>query len=316
MVQLLLPLFQNTAEVVVVKTHEVREAWHWLLKNMSPRPDQNCSLCIYDLKVWSDADGQQPLSPTDLIGMMLGRLYLTSELGDLGAIINMVNGADAQDIIVPAGDLDEDVRNVIESRKRFRDGLSEHLAFWVCLATAAQLCSDGSKFACILPHVQVDDKGPDGLFLLVGLTSKVELQSVKNSEKDPAYLLSTKFFQKKGRVSSSARKRLLEEFHRFAYQRTGFTRLDRALSDLCERLGVHTDQRIRIALLSSTSCSYNAVVVADHQYARHDLFEGYQHVTKDAEHRVATYIGSTSWAKVAEIVRQSVLQTLKNSGYL
>jgi hypothetical protein len=317
MVQLPLPLFQDIInEVVVVKKREVRKAWVWLLRNMSPRPDQNSGLCVYDLKVWGGADAQQPLSPTHLIGTMLGHLYLTSELGDLGAIINMVNGADAQDVIVPAGNLDEDVKNVIISRKRFRDGLSEHLAFWVCLATAAQLCNDGSRFACILPHVQAEDKGPDGLFLLVGLTNKVELQSVKNSGKDPLYLLSTRSFQKGGRVSSSARKRLLEEFYKFAYQRSGFTRLDRALSDLCKHLDVQADQKIRMALLSNTLCSYNAIVVADHQYAKQDLFKGYQYITQDVERRIATYIGSTSWAKVAEIVRRSVLQILKRSGLL
>lgn len=314
MEQLPLPLFQGTNGIIVVRKHEVREAWNWLLENISPRPDQHCDVCIYDLKVWGSTDVKQPLSPMDSVGAVLGRLYLTSELGDLGAIINMVNGADAQDVIVPPGDLDEDVKNVIKSKKRFRDGLSEHLAFWVCLATATQLYNDGSKFACVLPHVQAEDKGPDGLFLLVGLTTKVELQSVKNSKNDPSYLLSTKSFQKKGQVSSNARKRLLEEFYKFANQQSGFTRLSQRLSDLCGYLGVQADQKIRMALLSNTSCSYNAVVVADHQYARPDLFKGYQHVTRDIEHRIATYIGSTSWVEVAEATRQVVLQILKQSG--
>ncbi len=60
-------------------------------------------------------------------------------------------------------------------------------------------------------------------------------------------------------------------------------------------------------------CSYNAVIVADHQYAKAELFEGYAHVTYDVKRRIATYIGSTEWIAVAEETRKFVLAALRKS---
>jgi hypothetical protein len=317
MEQLPLPLHGDIAEITIVNGHELLDAWNWLVENMSPRPRQDDGLCIYDLKLWGGVSTRQPLEPSYCIMCALGHLYLASELGDLNAILDMVHGNSAQDIIVPTGRLDADVRKVVESKRRFRTALSEHLAFWVRLATGAQTedCSK-SKFACSLPHVQPEDKGPDGLFLSTGEVNQVEIQSVKNSIGDPQSLLSTEQFRSKGRTSKSGKSKLLEDFYEYAYKNTGLVRLDRLLSDLCRLLNVPAVKSIRMGLLSNTTCSYNAVVVADHQYARIQLFRGYQYVAQSAKHRIATYIGSTRWNEVAEQTRQFALKKLRRLGLL
>lgn len=304
------------SEIVVSNGYEILDAWNWLLKNMSPRPSQVGGLCLYDLKLWRNEPKHKPLEPNMFVACKLGCLYLTSELGDMDAITNLANGGKAGDIIVPTGSLDADVRKVIESKRRFRIGLSEHLAFWIRLATAAQLEEGCSRFACSLPHVQPEDKGPDGLFLSTGEVNQVEIQSVKNSIGDPQSLLSTEQFRSKGRTSKTGKSKLLEDFYEYAYKHTGLVRLDRLLSDLCRLLNVRAAQSIRMGLLSNTTCSYNAVVVADHQYARIRLFRGYQYVAQSAEHRIATYIGSTRWNEVAEQTRQFVLKKLRRLGLL
>jgi len=244
---------------------------------------------------------------------VLGTLYLVSELGDQDMILDMVSEGNAHAVIVPEGSLDEDVVKVIKSRARFRTALSEHLAFWTRLGTATQSSQDHPRFACSLPNVQPEDKGPDGLFLSTGAVSSVEIQSVKNSIGNPQSLLSTRQFRTRGTPSTNKGK-LLEDFHRFAHQNFGFIRLERLLFGLCKLLDLHSTKKIRMALLSDTECSYNAVIVADHQYAEAELFQGYQYITSDARRRIATYVGSTKWAQVAEQTRQYVFRNLEQLG--
>lgn len=306
-----------SVEITVVSEREILDAWTWLMRSLSPRPVRDGGLCIYDLKLWGDGETRRPLEPSGEIASMLGCLYLVSELGDLGLILDIVNAGAAQDLIVPSPVLDEDVKSVLNSKPRFLTGLSEHLAFWVRLATAKKSAEgDCSRFACYLPHVQPEDKGPDGLFFSVGTVSRVEVQSVKNSIGKPQSMISTKRFRLKGEVSASKKRKLLEEFYKFAHEHSGFVRLNRYLADLCNMLGVPADQRIRIALLSSTACSFNAVVVADQRHEKVELFQGYQYIVQDVSRRTATYIGSTYWSEVAESTRQSVMRKLKRLGLL
>ena len=306
-----LPLFPTPSSVVIIKRTEILEAWTWLLRSMSPRPNRYDGLCVYDLKLWSDESSKdQPLSPTTWVIKVLSRLYLTSELGVLDDILNMVNGENTQDVVVPIGSLDEDVKKVVKSKARFRNALSEHLAFWIRLATAAKSRA-ASRFACSLPNVQPEDKGPDGLFLSAGAITKVEVQSVKNSISDPQAQVSTKTFRTSGRIPPKSKGKLLEDFYKFAYSHFGFTRLERDLVDLCRLLNIQADRKLRIALLSNTECSYNAVVVANYQYAEVELFKGYQYVTPDVQHRIATYIGSSDWPELAEQTRKSVEEILR-----
>jgi hypothetical protein len=251
------------------------------------------------------------MTPCDSVIRALGHLYLTSQLGDSDLIFDLVNHGNAQDVVIPSGKLDTDVKNVIDSIRRFHNALSENLAFWVRLATAAQCKKDSLEFACSKPNVQPDDKGPDGLFLATGTTPQVEVQSIKNSIYDPQSLISSKPFRSKGRIANKKGKQL-EDFYRHARENFGFVRLDDLLSQLCKSLNLSTTREIRIGLLSQ--CSYNAVVVADNKHAKIELFEGYEHVTQDVKRRIATYIGSSEWKEIAASTRQFIVQRLQQRG--
>lgn len=303
--------------VEIVSHDEIADAWQWLLDNISRRPGQPSQLCIYDLKIWGTGPQRKPLTSESPMPRILGNLYLTSQLGDLDLVLAIVNREPAQDVVLPSKNLDEDVRNVVCSQPRFRTALSEHLAFWVRLATARKAHRGESlKFACSLPNVQPEDKGPDGLFFSCGSHNRVEIQSVKNSTRHPQSLISTRQFRLYGRLSSRSRSKLLEDFYKVARENSGFTRLGRRLAELCNALDVSADQRIRMALLSGETCAYNAVVVADHGYQDVSLFEGYAHVTPNAACRVATYIGSESWREVAESARRFVCAKLTQRGLI
>ncbi|RLC78329.1 MAG: hypothetical protein DRJ03_25420 [Chloroflexi bacterium] len=310
-----LSLFATFDPPVVLRKDVISEAWGYLLRNMTSQLNQSNELCVYDLKLWDEGNNQNSfLAPSSQVAETLAHLYLTSELGTSDDILSMVMGGEIRDLIVPPGGLDEDVEKVIKSKKRFRHTLSEHLAFWSRLATAVQF--NTGKFACSLSNVQPEDKGPDGLFVSIDSDTKVEIQSVKSSINNPQGRISTKSFRTSGRIPPNSKRKLLEDFHRFAFSNFGFTRLERQLVELFRLLDVPTDRKLRIALLSNTKCSYNAVVVANHQYACIELFEGYQFVTSDVQRRIATYIGSVDWSEIAEQTRVSVIRTLKRLGFL
>jgi hypothetical protein len=262
----------------------------------------------FDLKVWGKQT--EPLNPCNKIAEVLGNLYLVSQLEDIEVVLDLARNSCSQDLVIPYGDLDEDIKRVIKNRKRFRNHLSEHLAFWVRLAIAAQSGNDFSDFACSRPNIQPEDKGPDGVFIGTGLIDRVEIQSVKNSTSNPQGLISSSKFRQKGEIPNSKPKQL-EEFYKLATENFGLVRIDKELADLLRVLKIPANKTIRMGLLAD--CSYNAVIVADHQYAKIELFEGYEHITQDAEQRVATYISSTKWVEVAEETRQFVLNALIKS---
>ena len=287
---------------------EIIEAWSWFVSNMSSRPVNHNSLCIFDLKLWGS--NTEPLQPNNQFVAVLGRLYLVAQLGYEDIVFDLVKGDDIQDLIWQFGALDEDIQKVVKSVERFRYHLSEHLAFWVRLAVASQ--HNSSNFACSRPNIQPEDKGPDGLFVSTGAENIVEIQSVKSSTSNPQNLISTKKFRQ-GNLSSVKQTKQLEEFYKFSTENFGLVRLDEKLANLLRILNVSANHTIRMGLLGN--CSYNAVVVADHHYAKVELFQGYEHVTHEVEHRVATYIGSTEWKQVAEKTRKSVVQTLNKAGF-
>jgi hypothetical protein len=55
-------------------------------------------------------------------------------------------------------------------------------------------------------------------------------------------------------------------------------------------------------------------VVADQKYSDVSLFEGYQHINRDVQKRIATYIGATDWQQSAKLTRKHVKQLLKRAG--
>jgi hypothetical protein len=299
----------NGTEVVIVNSHDVLSAWRWICMYMSPRPDKPNQVCVYDEKLWHHQKDPIPLEPNDPTAETLGTLYLTSQFADLREILGMAWGGNAPSIQERVGPLDEDVKNVITDRTQFRNGLSEHLAFWIQLANIAS-SSQGGRFAASRPNLQPTDKGPDGLFMEVGNEDRVVVQSVKNSVSDPTSLISSAGFR--DRKSKPNKKKQLDAFWLQVNQQVGIHRLDNLLASICDVLDLSADRRIRTGLLQE--CIFNAVVVADNRYAGVTLFEAYKHIPRDASRRIATYIGSTEWKAVAEKTREYVIRTLKQSG--
>jgi hypothetical protein len=225
-------------------------------------------------------------------------------------ILSLTNDQLPHDVVIYHGHLDPDVLAVVSSVTRFRNTLSEHLAFWTRLATEGQCCQ-GIRFACSAPNVQPEDKGPDGVFLAVGIESEVEVHSVKNSINDPSNLISSKGFRSQG---VPVPMKQLDDLWRCAHEGHGFVRLDRMLADVSRSLRVSADQSIRMSLLAK--CGYNAVVVADQAYATPGLFEGYKHVTPDIRRHIATYIGANGWQRVAEETQNAIKSILQRIGVL
>ncbi len=297
----------NATQIVIVDQHDVLKAWSWLLNRMTSRPSPNCQHYTYDEKRWLGANGSSPLHPTADVACKLAHLYLTSELGDAEMILNLTNYQLPCDVILYHGSLDPDVVAIVGSTSRFRNTLSEHLAFWTRLATEGQR-RRGTRFACSAPNVQPEDKGPDGVFLAVSTASEVEIHSVKNSIGDPRGLISSKRFRSQGVPKP---RKQLDDLWRCAHEGHGFVRLDRLLADVSRSLSVTADQSIRMSLLAK--CGYNAVVVAEQSYATPNLFEGYQHVTTEVDRHIATYIGANGWAQVAEETRRAVSSILQKA---
>lgn len=294
--------------VVLISRGEARLAWDWVLQQMSRRPSIPQSLCVYDRKHWKIGGTPKPLCTDSSCPNYWAELYLISQFSDLSTIINMVNMSAFQDVLAYASSLDPDIKGVIQSAKRFRNALSEHLAFWTRLATEAQM-RKSSAFACSLPNFQPEDKGPDGLFVGFGATDSVEIHSVKNSLHNPAPNICSPSFRKNG---IPKRGKQLDDFWRKTNENFGLGRLDRLLSQVSDSLGVTSQQSIRLALLAD--CAYNAVVVADDSFAKIDLFDGYQRFPCEVQRRIATYIGAVNWKEFAEKTRRIVERKLKRTG--
>jgi len=293
----------------------VEDAWQWVLSCVTPRPLTPCATCVYDEKLWCSDGTPCSLRTTAEIASVMSRLYLTSQLVDLEAILQMVSGANAPQVLVRGTSLDAEVGAVIDSQPRFRYALSEHLAFWTRLATAHRGLQ-GSRFGRTRPNLLPDDKGPDGLFASIGDVIELEVEEVKSSIGSPRSQLAGDVFRSTGRVEQPGRGtktgRALEDFWLLENGVVGFQRLEGKVGELCQSLRITTDQALRAGLISR--CTYNVTVVADEQYSSADLFEGYEHVTSQVERRVATYIGAQHWEAFAERVRGQVKQTLECAG--
>lgn len=294
----------------LVDENELKSAWIWLRDEMQPHSQQTCQSCIYDHKKWKVQGAPKSLKADGSIEKHLGILFLASEFGDAEQIYKLVNFNRTMTINRLPGLLDKDILNVIKEKKGFRDSLSEHLAFWVRLASEAKVCPSGQRFVGKLPHIQSRDKGSDGLFIAVGQKDYIEIQSVKNSIRDPRAQVGTKSFRTNGKVLNRKKPKQLEEFWLTANENWGIQRLQRELTSLCLVLGTTNKDFFKMALGNKNLCFYNAIVVADEKYAREAVFEGYEHVTSDVKRRLATYISSEQWQFLAEETRRWLLKHL------
>jgi hypothetical protein len=299
---------------------DIMSAWNWLLSIIQARPTNPGTICYFDEKCWNDdpsrADYQEIYPHTCL---MLGRLYVTSQFGDYRNIIDMVHGKTVQAVVWSGENLDRDSKSVISDERRFRNHLSEHLAFWIRLAIEKKqqgLTSPptDNNYTYSKPHIQPEDKGPDGLYVEVFPTQKVEIQSVKSSINDPQSQISTSEFRNTGNPCSRDQKGkpLLDEFWWHVNFDDGLIRLDHLLDDCLNTLDTSSSQLVRIGLIKSGAL--NAVVVANAQYSDESIFAGYHNINPDISKRIATFIGSMNWELLARDTRGVVTKIISDCG--
>lgn len=303
-------LTDDISIIEIVSNNRLDNAWRWLLSEISPRPNSPGNICLFDHKCWRDD------THLDETSEMLAILYIASQLGDHKKIIGMVNGLLCPAVIWQGVSLDNDVQGVIESEKRFRNHLSEHLAFWIRLAVerknrAANPGNQSIEFSYSKPNIQPEDKGSDGLYVEITPSYRIEMQSVKNNLSDPKPYISSTSFRNKGTAQS---KKLLDDFWRLKHKNDGLVRLEQQLDGLIGPLGLSAEEKVKLALVQRGA--YNAVIVANDFYANENLFEGYEHVTSDKNKRIATYIGSKNWKMLASKTWKIVKGILSTFGVL
>lgn len=292
--QMILPgLDSYVASIEIITACQLETAWSWLVSEITPRPSSCGTFCFFDHKCWKDDTNLDETSE------MLSVLYLASQLGNHKEIISMTNGHPAPPVVWPGILLDSDIVAVIESENRFRNHLAEHLSFWIRLAierNKRETESDNKsiEFSYSKPNIQPEDKGPDGLYLEFLPSTRIEIQSVKNNLSNPKSYISSPSFRNKG---IAQKKKLLDDFWRLKHKNDGLVRLEKQLDSLLGPLALGPEDKVRIGLIQRGA--YNAVVVADDQYADETLFEGYEHVTNDKQKRIATYIGAKNWKMLA-----------------
>lgn len=248
---------------------------------------------------------------TDESTEKVAQLFLISQLGEIPQVIELSKVGSSFNLFLFTQYLDQDIKVVIESEERFRDGLSEHLGFWVTLGSLVKL-NLYTTYAISQPNFQPEDKGPDGLFLGLDEAQQahIELRSIKNSIGNPYYLVASANFRNGGDAQKSKQ---LEEFYLLVEQEYGFARLDRLLAQVSSYLSLESNQLTRAVLLKN-SAKYNAIVVANEAFYSSGMFNGFQRVTDASEKCIATYIGSDVWAQFAENVRNKVISILQCCG--
>lgn len=296
---------------VLLDANQVGNAWKWLTANISNRPGLSPELFfIDDHKLWG-IDISQPLLSTDVSVEKIAQLFLISQIGEMPQVTELSKVEKSFNLFLVTQHIDEDIKVIIESEVRFRNGLSEHLGFWVTLGSLVNL-NHYINFAISQPNFQPEDKGPDGMFL--GLDkdqhAHIELRSIKNSIDNPYYLIASAGFRNGGVAQKSKQ---LEEFYLLVEEEYGFARLDRLLAQVSSYLSLDSNQLTRAALLKN-SAKYNAIVVANEAFYTPQMFNGFQRVTDASEKCIATYIGSDVWTQFAENVRNKVISILQSCG--
>lgn len=298
---------------VVVYAPELEDAWTWWKNSITLREALGVDAdYIRDSKKFKPP-GAALADYMDLFNgstatCMVARLYMTSLFGHLPSINRMTAGGNAFDVST-LSPLDHDIGVVLNDERRFRNGLSEHLAFWARQADAAAWVArviDNAVFAMSKPNLQPEDKGHDGLILLFGSTTAIELQSVKNSKSSPRSLLGSKSFRTSGVAGEGA----MDDIWRLRNKNHGMNRLEDMTCQAVQSLGLGLDDTARLALTNDFST--NIVGVADAKHDNPSLFDGYEHVGGDKESRIGTFLGARAWVKGAEAVRNEVLQILAN----
>ena len=312
--------------IEIVTRENVQEAWEWWIANINVRTnlvDGHC--CIFDQKRW-DRDAPIELRWNNPAHMQfVSRLYLSSLLGDVSETICMSMGEQAAPVRIRPPRLEEHYRNLITGNpnpdverdrfERFRYSLSKSLAFWVQLAHLSQNFREpeGINYSISRPNFLPDDKGPDGLALILNPTNTiVELRSVKSSVNNPNSLIASRSFRE-NRIPVDGKQ--LDEFYKVAYQSYGLGKLIDLLDMVCKVRNISTNLETRMALLG-TAMAFNAMVVANDRHASYQSFDSFDKVCPDASSCIATYIGSHDWACFSDEIHHAVRDILNSAGVL
>lgn len=298
----------NAAAVQLVSPVDLAEAWKWITGVVSLRPGVVQGECIYDPKVWKLGPAPGPLSTDASVCEKLATLYLASTFTSVVDLNRMANGGKAP-VVAVTPPLDEQITAVVLKGERLRASLAEHLAFWIRMADAAN--ANAGPFALAQPNLLPEDKGHDGLLMMGGAYPSLEIQSVKNSINDPKGLVSSASFRKSG---AAKKKRQLDDFWLLTHRNVGMVRLHRMVSQVADSLGLSGNERMRDSVIADAA--YNAVVVANHQHAKPELFDGYQHVVADVQRRIGTYVGAKAWVPFAAAVQGRIETQLKACGVM
>ena len=310
----------HTPPVEIIPSQEFQEAWEWFLDHISI----NQTLIEehgyhFDHKHWQRPDGLKCIDECEDADINLARLYLVSQLASVTDYLpDLKNHTFTFNLAYSSCQLDVDIARVINARETarnrnsFRDSLSEHLAYWVILASIIKT-PEYQDFSIAKPNIQPEDKGPDGLAcLMCDGYSIIKIISVKNSINTPRDLISSAKFRANSGLEINEKK-ILDEFYAFKFQNRGFQRLDDKLNILLQELKQDANNQIRWVMLSQNS-QFNATAVADEQYADNCLFEGFKRILNEPSRCIGIYVGSQNWKDLADHIQIRVKEILSSRG--
>jgi len=316
----MLPISDTIPEpkiTVVATGAQVMSAWQWWFDSITSRPNINVGDdYIFDQKSWGQTLSYLMHSDSDHTSHV-AMLYLTSQITANPNEILLMTQGQPLDICVSEPGLDPQIKKVVENPEKFPHALSENLAFWTQLASIIKM-GLSQNFIVTLPNTKPTDPGPDGLSLLFDANGNpvIEIRSVKSSINDPSSKISSADFRRgldpDPSVPPDAQ---LDEFYLVVKDGYGFTKLERLLVSAFQSINQGSNNILRIGLIRSQS-HFNAMLVANGQYANTDRFSIYSRIPRSPTEKIATYIGSDNWETFSENVRGLVVNALTSAGML
>jgi hypothetical protein len=305
---------------IIISSQEFQDSWVWFLDHISTEQTLVEEHGYFlDHKHWHYPDSIKCVDKCDDADVNLAKLYLISQLASVSDYLSdLKKNIFTFNLSYSSSHLDEDIARVIKAQETenhlnaFRNSLSEHLAYWVILASIIKV-SGYQDFSIAKPNLQPEDKGPDGLACVLSDDYNViKIVSIKNSIISPQDLISSSSFRNNSDIDLNEKK-ILDEFHAFQTRNRGFQRLDDKLNTLLQELHQDPNKQIRWILLSQQS-QFNASIIADEQYATRDLFTGFKRISDQPIRCIGIYVGSENWKDLATNVQIKVKEILTATG--
>lgn len=307
----------NIKTIEVFTAVEFKEAIEWFFEKISiqQRLIQQHNYYL-DHKHWDDQNIAKCIDCCENSIDYLSRLYLISLLAQVSDYLPQLIDKNIQFKLLCFSSLDSEISKLIRSKEKsnntnqFRNSFSEHLSFWVMVASILKTHKD-FLLSMTKPNLLPVDHGPDGLACIVenGQTT-VKISSVKNSINSPKDMVVSAEFLRNKETNPS---KIIDEFFSFQKFNHGFERLDEKLNYLLLELKQNSYEQLRQVVLHSKS-QFNATVVGNEEYISDDFYSGFLSVSKDAKRCIGVYIGSENWKQFAEKVQSRVLEILNEKG--